>query len=60
MSIYQARRFFLLWMPVFLAGIALIAYSAYLTTALNGATILGTLVALVGLGAAARDNQETP
>ena len=60
MSPHQFRRFMCLWMPVFLAGIATIAYSATLTTALNGATILGALIALAGIGAAARDNQETP
>lgn len=60
MSIYQLRRFYLIWMPAFLAGIAFIAISAHLTTTLNGLTVLGAITALTGLGAAARDNQETP
>lgn len=59
MSPHQARRFFLIWTPIYLAGVALIAYSATLTTALNGATILGALIALAGIGAAAHDNRST-
>lgn len=58
MSTHQARRFWILFMPVFLTGIALIAYSATLTNALNGATILGFATALTGLGAAAYDQKE--
>lgn len=60
MTTHQARRFWILFMPVFLTGIALIGYSATLTNALNGATILGFLVALTGLGAAAYDGRSTP
>ena len=60
MRTHQARRFFLIWSPIYLSGVAMIAASADLTSAVNGLTILGALVALVGLGAAARDNQETP
>lgn len=58
MSPHQARRFWILWVWILLAGIALMAYSATLTTVLNGATILGFLTALTGLGAAAYDQKE--
>lgn len=60
MSPYQARRFFWLWTPVYLAGVAMVAASAALTSTTNGLTVLGALIALAGLGAAARDNKETP
>lgn len=60
MTPHQARRFWILWAPVFLAGVGFIAYSATLTTVLNGATILGALIALTGLGAAACDGRRTP
>lgn len=57
MSTYQWRRFLLLWTPIYLAGIAMIAVATHLTTHTNGLTILGALIALAGLMAAARDNQ---
>lgn len=57
MTAHQARRFWILWAPILLAGIALIAYSATLTAVLNGATILGFTIALAGLGAAAYDGR---
>ena len=57
MTTYQWRRFLLLWTPTYLTGIALMGYSATLTTSLNGLTILGGLIALAGLMAAARDDQ---
>ena len=57
MTTHQWRRFICLWTPVHVTGIALMGYSATLTTSLNGLTILGGLIALAGLMAAARDNQ---
>lgn len=57
MSLHQMRRFWILWMPVFLAGLALMATAAHLTASTNGLTVLGALTALAGLGAAARDNR---
>lgn len=57
MTPHQWRRFLLLWTPIYLAGVAMIAASALLTTNWNGLTILGALVAVAGLGAAAHDNR---
>lgn len=57
MTTHQWRRFLLLWTPTYLAGIAMIAVAAHLTTHINGLTILGGLIALAGLMAAARDDQ---
>jgi hypothetical protein len=55
MTRYQWRRFVFLWTPVYLAGVAMIAAAGHLTTSTNGLTIVGTLTALAGLMAAARD-----
>ena len=60
MSTHQARRFFLIWTPIFLTGIALIATASFLTPTTNGLTILGASIALAGMGAAARDDRNTP
>ena len=59
MTTYQWRRFICLWTPIYVTGIALMGYSATLTTSLNGLTILGGLTALAGLMAAAHDNRST-
>ena len=59
MTTYQWRRFLLLWTPTYLAGVAMIAVAAHLTTHTNGLTILGGLIALAGLMAAARDTRST-
>lgn len=58
MTTYQWRRFLILWTPTYLTGITLMGYSATLTTSLNGFTLLGALIALTGLMAAARDTKE--
>lgn len=58
MSTYQWRRFLILWTPTYLTGITLMGYSATLTTNWNGLTLLGALIALTGLMAAARDTKE--
>lgn len=60
MSTCQWRRFLILWTPTYLTGITLMGYSATLTTSLNGLTILGALIALAGLMAAAHDSRSTP
>lgn len=57
MTRHQARRFWILWVPTFLTGITLMATSAHLTSTTNGLTILGAIIALTGLGAAAQDNR---
>lgn len=59
MTAYQWRRFVLLWTPFYLAGIAMIVASATLTNTTNGLTVLGTITAVIGLGAAAYDNRST-
>lgn len=56
MTKHRARRFFLIWTPAYLAGVAMIVASATLTDATNGLTVLGTITAVIGLGAAAHDN----
>lgn len=60
MTTHQARRFWILFMPVFLTGIALIAHSVTLTPTTNGLTVLGALVALAGISAAAYDGRSAP
>lgn len=57
MTRYQWRRFICLWTPIYVTGIALMGYSATLTTSMNGLTILGGLIALAGLMAATRDTR---
>lgn len=59
MSTHQLRRFYLVWMPAFIAGVFFIAASASISQTMNGLTILGAITALAGLGAAAYDNKET-
>ena len=59
MTRYQWRRFLLLWTPTYLAGVGMVAGSAALTDTTNGLTILGGLIALGGLMAAARDARST-
>lgn len=59
MSVHRWRRFALLWTPIYVAGIALMAASAFLTTSWNGLTLTGALIALAGLMAAAKDTKET-
>ena len=59
MTRYQWRRFLLLWTPIYVTGIAMIAVAAHLTTHTNGLTILGGLTAMAGLMAAAHDNRST-
>lgn len=59
MSTYQWRRFLILWTPIYVAGIALMAVASTLTTHTNGLTILGGLTAMAGLMAAAHDNRST-
>lgn len=60
MSPHRARRFWLLWAPVLVAGVALIAHSATLTPTTNGLTVLGALIAFAGIGAASYDQKEKP
>lgn len=57
MTTYQWRRFLLLWTPTYLAGVAMIAVAAHLTTTTNGLTVVGALTALAGLIAASYDNR---
>lgn len=57
MSTHHLRRFYLIWMPAFIAGVAFIVASAFISLTANGLTVLGTLTALTGLGAAAYDNR---
>ena len=53
MSIDHLRRFYLIWMPAFIAGVAFIVASAFISLTANGLTVLGMLTALTGLGEAA-------
>lgn len=59
MTAHHFRRLVFLWAPAFLTGIALMADAAHLTNTTNGLTVVGSIVALTGLGAAAYDNKET-
>ena len=59
MTRYQWRRFLLLWTPTYLAGVGMVAGSAALTDTTNGLTVLGALIALAGLVAAAHDSRST-
>ena len=59
MSTYQWRRFLLLWTPTYLAGVCMVAGSASLTDTTNGLTVLGALIALAWLLAAAHDSRST-
>lgn len=59
MTAHQFRRLVFLWAPAFLTGIALMGHAAHLTDTTNGLTVLGALIALAGLGAAAHDNRST-
>ena len=59
MTAHQFRRLVFLWAPAFFTGIALMAAAAHLTNTTNGLTVLGALIALAGLGAAAHDNRST-
>lgn len=59
MSTYQWRRFICLWTPTYLAGVGMVAGSAALTDTTNGLAVLGGLIALAGLMAAAHDNRST-
>ena len=60
MTRHQWRRFWCLWTPLYTAGVGMVAGSASLTDTTNGLTVLGALIALAGLLAAAHDSRSTP
>lgn len=53
--IYQQRRFAFLWLPVMVAGVALVLVSAGQAATQNSLTFIGTAVVGAGMAAAIWD-----